>query len=238
MVYPSYPTDKGSIASGKGGWNISRSSRKTIVILIFQPGYSSNFEPRCLKLSIQNVWKTGALPKNHIWATPNRRWFFQQFPTNPLGLFVRCWAEMQVGARLTMEGWKGSESKTTFFFFFFEGLGVEVDGCDLGVWRSLGISGEFLFQSEFLSAEKPTFPQQLVNQLVTGSRFFLVPLSFRVVHIFWDVMLFFPFLVELKYTHLRWCLRALRCFFPRFFFHSQDDGLPGKPPAPWRGTRH
>ena len=26
-------------------------------------------------------------------------------------------------------------------------------------------------------------------------------------------------------------------FFPRFFFHSQDDGLPGKPPAPWRGTR-
>ena len=44
MVYPAYPNDKGSIASGKGGWNISRSSRKTMT-LIFQPGYSSNFGP-------------------------------------------------------------------------------------------------------------------------------------------------------------------------------------------------
>ena len=44
----------------------------------------------------------------------------------------------------------------------------------------------------------------------------MVPLSFRVVHIFWDVMLFFLFLVELKYTHLRWCLGALRCFSPVF----------------------
>ena len=38
------PMIKGSIASGKGGWNISRSSRKTMT-LIFQPGYSSNFGP-------------------------------------------------------------------------------------------------------------------------------------------------------------------------------------------------
>lgn len=184
--------------------------------------------PKCLK-----NW--GTTQKSHL-SHPEQEMIFSTISNQPVGTFCEVLSRDAGRGPVDNGRLKGKRIKNDVFFF--EGLGVEVDGCDLGVWRSLGISGEFLFQSEFLSAEKPTFPQQLVNQLVTGSRFFWVPLSFRVVHIFWDVMLFFPFLVELKYTHLRWCLRALRCFFPRFFFHSQDDGLPGKPPAPWRGTRH
>lgn len=55
MVYPSYPNDKGSIASGKGGFQHFKIQQEDYDFNIFQPGYSSNFGPTCLKLCIQNV---------------------------------------------------------------------------------------------------------------------------------------------------------------------------------------